>query len=394
MRPALDRWRHEPGPDLWPDIQRRLELGAEVDGATLGPRRLTPGRVTALFVAAAVAGLGVWAVVQMTNLTGREDSSGRGGELGPIARIEVGGPPQPIAVGQGAAWVHVGMEDGSEQLWRVDSQTGEAVRVPGLVGVRGLAAGREGVWVGLCTEESDGGCPGGKIVRIDPISLRVLAEIPTRVPLQIATSEGYVWADIVDDDGERKLLKIDSETNNLVGRFGCCWGLLAAGEGAVWVAQHNILARIDPVTGEVTARVGLNDQARTQPVNACRLAVGEGAVWVSTCDGGSDLLLRIDPATLEVTRRIRFEGLPRLAVGEGWLWVAEQRLDGNGYALTLFRYDPRTLDRERTIDLSSEEPPQFSIIGPGSPPLFLDAGEGAVWVSDFARGEVIRIDTR
>lgn len=301
-----------------------------------------------------------------------------------ITRIEVGGPPQPIVAGQGAAWVHVGSRDGSEQLWRVDARTGEAVGVPGLIGIEWPAAGPEGVWVGVCPQGSGDLCPGGKIVRIEPVSLQALEEISSEQPFQIATADGYVWANVADEAGGMRLLKIDAATNRVVGRFACCEGVLAAGEGAVWVAQ------IDPATGEPTERAGLHDPERDR-LNACRLAAGEGAVWVTTCDGQADVLLRVDPETLKVTGRIRFDGLPRLAVGEGWVWVVEQPVHGPGNTLTLFRIDPQTLQRYEPVELSSGKPPEFSFYGPGPAPLFLDAGEGAVWVSDFVDGEVIRI---
>lgn len=396
MNPTFGRWKHERAPDLWPEIQRRLELGAEVGTATTAPRRLTPARVTGLVVATAVVGLGVWAIVQMSNLTSRHISPGREGARA-IVRIDVGGPPQQIAVGEGAAWVHVGAGDGTEGLWRIDTRTLQAVRVPGLVGVEWLAAGPEGVWVGVCPEGSINLCPGGKIVRIDPISLRIIAEISTPQPFQMAGGAGYVWAQVAEDGGGMTLLKIDPRTNRVVDRFECCDGLLAVGEGAVWAATDNILTKIDPAKGESIGREGLNDPEGTRRVNACRFAVGEGSVWVSSCDGDSDVLLQVDPNTLEVTGQILFSGLPRLplqTVGEGWVWVVEQQLTGNGRELNLMRINPRSLDLEREIDLGSDEPPEFAFFGPGPPPLFLDAGEGAVWVSDSAHGEVIRFDPR
>lgn len=386
----LERWRHEPAPNLWPEIQRRLELSAEVrEEAPVAGWQGHMRTAARLGLAAAVVGAAAWGMLQVAGHF-RGDRSGRGVTIEPdsMTRINVGGPPQPVAAGAGAAWVSVGTVDGSQQLWRIDAGTGEATQVPDLTGVQWPAAGSEGVWTGVCPDDTSGACPGGKIVRIDPATLRPLAEIPVPQPLQMETGHGYVWANIADP--QAPLLKIDPATNRVVDRLPCCHGLLSVGEGAVWMVEGSSLVKIDPASGLELARTQLRDP--------CVLEAGAGAVWVATCESVTEnLLYRIDPETLRTVAMIRIPGLYKMSAGAGWLWLAGPRVDApglDGSAIEVSRIDPRTNGLEE--ELVSIDPihgrQQHFRTGPSPPSSFIDVGDGAVWVSDFGDGQMIRIE--
>src|SRR6266540_554118 len=145
-------------------------------------------------------------------------------------------------------------------------------------------------------------------------------------------------------------------------------------DGTVWVALGDALARIDPITGEVTTEYEEAFQARTgqltgiavraegvftdawmsdsgglvwhvlipppgfegiargpTPVDvggpALGVAVGAGAVWAAVAHESSGEVVRIDERTEEVTDRYfggvsgSFEGAGSLAVADGSVWV-------------------------------------------------------------------------
>jgi streptogramin lyase len=115
----------------------------------------------------------------------------------------------------------------------------------------------------------------------------------------------------------------------------CCHGELAAGERALWVASalDGTLVRVDPVAGRVVARVLLPRATDQRPH---RVAVGEGAVWVtsaSTRRGTANLLWRVDPASNQVTGTTDLGPTPAMgipnsvAAGHGSIWVAGANVD-------------------------------------------------------------------
>jgi streptogramin lyase len=109
---------------------------------------------------------------------------------------------------------------------------------------------------------------------------------------------------------------------------------LAAGEGAVWVADfwNSTVSRIDPVTGEVVAVIplrlpepivtstGTYDEFLPQD-----LAAGEGGVWVSTARG---YVAHVDPDTNTVSAMIKVEGdaAGPIVAGAGAVWLGESQL--------------------------------------------------------------------
>ena len=89
---------------------------------------------------------------------------------------------------------------------------------------------------------------------------------------------------------------------------------------SLWsVSDDGVLTRIDPVTGETIATIGLG-------VEPGGLAVGEGSVWVT--GRHSPTLFRIDPSVNERLKPFQLpmdgvvsDGTGEVAVGDGSVWV-------------------------------------------------------------------------
>ncbi|HYB28103.1 MAG TPA: BTAD domain-containing putative transcriptional regulator [Solirubrobacteraceae bacterium] len=150
--------------------------------------------------------------------------------------------------------------------------------------------------------------------------------------------------------------------------LGASPSVLAAGDGAVWVADYNqgTVSRVDPSTGAVAQTI----QAGTTPSG---IAVGAGAVWVTNNYGQS--VARIDPTVNRVVETIPVGNAPvGVAVGYGSVWVANSS-DG-----TLSRIDAVTGAVTDTVSLG------------GAGATDVAVGAGSVWVSDEAGDRVLRVD--
>jgi DNA-binding beta-propeller fold protein YncE len=143
---------------------------------------------------------------------------------------------------------------------------------------------------------------------------------------------------------------------------------LAVGEGAVWVtsAADGTLSAIDPGTRRVVGtRLRLG-------AGVSGVAAGEGAVWVSSSRTGS--VLKVDRIE-GVVARIPVGGRPGpIVVGGGRVWVADEA----GRGVTAINPGGRVFKRG---------------IAPHTAPLRLAFGAGAVWVSSASTGTVRRVDT-
>jgi DNA-binding beta-propeller fold protein YncE len=143
---------------------------------------------------------------------------------------------------------------------------------------------------------------------------------------------------------------------------------LAVGEGAVWVtsARDGTLSRIDPATRKPAGaplRLGRGVSG---------VAVGSGSVWVTRPRSGR--VLRVDPASGRITARIDVGGHPgAIVAGGGRVWVA----DDDGAGVTAINPGGALFKRG---------------IPPHAAPLRLAAGAGGLWVSSASTGVVRRID--
>jgi DNA-binding beta-propeller fold protein YncE len=156
---------------------------------------------------------------------------------------------------------------------------------------------------------------------------------------------------------------------------------VSVGEGSVWVLDDDgSVHRIDPVANKSTLIEGVAKDPRG-------IAAGAGAVWVA--DGLENVVMKIDPASNRVVDTLAVDAIARaVVVGEGAVWVA-------------------TGDHVARIDVSSGDVSEAggSVFPFGAPPVTIKsrfaiaAGGGFVWetFSDYpklARYEIATSDFR
>jgi YVTN family beta-propeller protein len=277
-----------------------------------------------------------------------------------VAVVPVGSTPRGVAVG-GSVWV-ANSADGT--VSQVDPRTLEVVQTVGIgAQATDIATGAGGVWVATGSDNT--------LVQMHPETGAVLATLPlpptkgfpTTAPA-VAVGAGAVWA----ASGER-LLKIDPDTSTIVAGLHDpdYHGLLdvAFGAGAVWIGDLlQVVVRISPRTATPTG-----EPVRT--LYPSTLAVGYGSVWeagVTDLLGRHPAVVRIDPQTLQVTQTIPLgksrqpEGTLGLATGEGAVWLTDYDRG------TLLRIDPTKGAIVSTIRI-------------GGHPSGVAVGAGRIWVS-------------
>lgn len=186
------------------------------------------------------------------------------------------------AIGGGVLWVPTG---GAHALVGVDATSGE-VRFRyefELEAVDGLTVVADLVWFG------DGGRQDARILAVNPSDGSVVHDIPMGNSATPSATDGeLVWGLNVNG-----LFALDPTSGHTVKtvEVDVQRGVLAVGEGSVWVAGvrggSGVLYRIDPVKGSLLGELVLGE-------TPSRVAVGEGSVWISDFDAGK--LYRVDPA--------------------------------------------------------------------------------------------------
>lgn len=147
---------------------------------------------------------------------------------------------------------------------------------------------------------------------------------------------------------------------------------IAAGEGAVWVADTgtNTVFKIDPET----MVVGLAFRASMLTFRSA-LGFGDGSLWMVTAENAERMVTRFDLQTGEVQARIPLPGgaVAGVTFANGSAWV------GGSEKSEVYRIDPATNAIAAAISICAR-------------PSFIESGEGAVFVNCSARGELSRID--
>lgn len=224
-----------------------------------------------------------------------------------------------------------------------------------------LAVGLHAVWVTSATD--------GTLSRIDPRTEMVSGE-PLRLPRGIAgvtIGGGSVW---VSSPRRSEVLRVDTDSGQVTARIdvGGRPGAIVTGGGRIWVADDagGGVTAINVVGGRIYKR-GIAPH-----VAPLRLAVGAGAIWVSSATTGS--VRRIDLTTATAAAPIPAgRGPAGVTVGGGLVWVANSRAD------LVTRVDPAT---HTLVGLP---------IPVGERPGGIDAGTESVWVANSADGTVSRI---
>jgi DNA-binding SARP family transcriptional activator/streptogramin lyase len=178
-------------------------------------------------------------------------------------------------------------------------------------------------------------------VQIEPSTGRVVRQIssPTEDVGSYTVADGNLW---VTEYTQRALYKVDVERGRVVARFddlpgpGGSGGVIVA-DGSLWVARRDaglgILARLDPVTGEV-------QHLFRDLLGSYALTYGDdGAVWTAGTWGRVN---RVDPLTNTVTS-VNVGGRNfYVAAGGGHGWTAVEakgvvyKIDGDGRVVSTY----------------------------------------------------------
>jgi DNA-binding beta-propeller fold protein YncE len=246
-----------------------------------------------------------------------------------------------------------------------------------------IAAGKRYLWV--LSRGARGACPSGEcgVLRVDPETNRVVGR-PTSLPADgwdLVAAAGSVW--VTQFDG--RLVRIDGRTGRIRARiraprlyFG---STVAFGGGYVWTGnddernRRQTVTRIDPATNRIAGR----PLVVARPSSPQSIAFGGGALWVADHAGW---LVKVHPRTFRVVAR------RRLAFGpHGVAATARAVYVADAHAHRLLEADPATGRTRRVRRLA---------VGPIYPVL----GAGSVWASSSGpwAGErddrVLRIDPR
>jgi hypothetical protein len=325
-----------------------------------------------------------WALVAGLGGLSSTDSAVAPGP-GQIARYRVDGVPQPLVVGDGAAWTSVSpmtsRGTGTPVIWRIDAKTAEVTSLPGTQGAVWVATGEGSVWA-TCNAKA---CGGRAVLRLDPSSGAVLRTlpVPSRIS-QITTGLGAVWVTT-----EKGLVRMDPDTGVATTLSSASYDLVGAGGGGVWVStEGHGLSRIDPASGDFTVTVGFPDP--------CTMDVAAEAVFVASCDGGAhagighDELMALDATTGEVLYRVPLEISGQMREAEGTLWLAGSDPVRSGF-IRILRLDPSTGQPVEDAVEVRQGAEQYRSLSMFPPHVFFSTGEGSLWVTDFAGGQVIRL---
>jgi hypothetical protein len=167
---------------------------------------------------------------------------------------------------------------------------------------------------------------------------------------------------------------------------------MAADTGALWVSQSGErLLRVDPRSNRVVATLALANLALA---NLATPAVTDIGVWGVCCWSGittshpAGWLVLVDPARNRVVARVRLPGLPT-AVGAGpsGAWVT-------GAGGPIWRVEPASGRVVATIAVPGGLGGLPGRKGPAGQVGDVLVDADAVWVSNPANAEVLRIDPR
>jgi len=176
---------------------------------------------------------------------------------------------------------------------------------------------------------------------------------------RITLGGGFVWA---TQDGGPGVIGVDRRSGLIARRFKVNGGNgigIAYGDGSLWLAQGDAVARIDPADGRVLHRIAVRPG---QSGNANWLVFADGFLW--TVDANNGIVRKLDPvANRQVAETTLHGWASDIAVVGGDVWVPVAQ-DGSLYRL-------------------SED--DLSVLGTqaaGLDPERISIGRGEVWVAN------------
>jgi hypothetical protein len=203
------------------------------------------------------------------------------GEGGRVSRVDGGrsvavGNGTTLAAGAAIVWAPA-VELPPEGLQRIDAATGRDLGLIDRPGIYALAIGGDSLWAVT---------NNGTVLRMDPETGAVRARFRaaaissgTADPALVADDRG-AWALRVGQGDESQAIRFEGD--EIVRRLPldpAARPLLAQGPDGLWTATEDLLLRIDPDDGAVTARVPLDGRRPT-----ALLVVGR-ELWAFTEDG-------------------------------------------------------------------------------------------------------------
>jgi hypothetical protein len=224
------------------------------------------------------------------------------------------------------------------------------------------------------------------LLRLDPRTGAVVDRIALGEPsLQVAVGGGAVWV-----LAGHQLVKVDPSSNRVVARFPVCCVLGGVSSGSIWLGDLDAgtVLQVDAVSGRILAKIPVPDR------DPCQIAATERAVWVMSCGPALTRLSwkvsRIDPTAGRIVWTRSLPIASHIAASGPNLWVASAANADPGIALRPMGLNGSWL---RPAVLVRYFGHRFNAIGLSlGPPLGIAVGEGALWVSDFSGGEVIRAE--
>jgi hypothetical protein len=305
----------------------------------------------------------------------------------PVQSIPAGDNPHDVAVAGGKVWV----ADFGGPVLEFDSR-GHRLRTISL-DAESLAAGPDGVWVGLLSNSNSG--PQGPIAEIDARSGQVSRHLLTRDPADLlAVGDGAVWSAsrfaprvtrIPLAGGPQRSFRLPgTPTAIAVGRRSVWVAIGQAGTpqavGEPQTGSGQVLG-LDAVTGAKLAQAG----EISVPTS---LVVAQGKVWVALANDVNELD-ELDEATgrpVTGTAPINVGKQPTgLASGNGSVWALNYS-DG-----TVTRVGPATGNPTATIAVGpSTDPDRLA----ANSPIRLAVGPATLWVTDAQANKLRRVPVR
>lgn len=319
------------------------------------------------------------------------------------AKIDVGPTPQVVALDASGVWVSVLDEDRSNEgfsLVKINPETNDVeTRFSTEISVDNLGAGEGDLWA----TGFDKDLQQEVLVKLDPQTGHRLGMLPgIRTPSmngRLAIGEGAVWV-LSERVRGSAIVRVDPETVEVEAEIPLGDPMLVQdieiGEGSIWVLIAPVsgetvgpaeIVRIDPDTNEIAARIPLD-------AHAPWIAVGDGSVWVpgwlhdfedvGTGEGDRPVVFRIDASTNEVAG----DPIPihtsfrAFGAGEGGVWFIAGPEKPSG----ICRLNVQTLEVDHCVD-----PGQFAEVA--FEPAALDLTRAVIWVSN-SQASVTRIDLR
>jgi streptogramin lyase len=320
LRLGLDRAAasHQRSPDSWTQIEQRLVSRRR-------PRMAIAAAAAAVAVATVIA-VTLYLRPPLPAPAPRNSGSAPSQQLVVVGRLHLLGAGLGAA-SAGSVWV-----SGQNVTYRVNPATNKVVAVvptPGTDEFSWLTIGAGSVWI------TGGNMPGYQlgVYRISPHDGKVMAFIKLPrggLPGPIAVAYGRVW--VVGGN----FYCINPRTNRIVGphfEFGGDISRIVPAAGALWVTSTNgggSISRVDPRTG-ASASLNLAVWSKITDIDAS----GAGSLWMS----GTNVVDRVDPVSGRITAAIPVPGVDLVYFWRNSAWAVTSSSAGMA---SIVRVDPAT----------------------------------------------------